>query len=151
MNAYIPSTGPGAILQLQKGMQEIIQEMDILKRERRETRPARQHPQQRWRERESHQGQQGRREDNPLPPLHVQGPQERVGASDTMPGSLPPSKTEGIWRTRRRRRPWKRNLTRSSPCHARLKRLHFKAHTQQIYGRGYTGQKNGFTTSERYA
>ena len=34
---------------------------------------------------------------------------------------------------------------------ARLKHLHFKAHTQQVYGRGYTGQKNGFTTSERYA
>ena len=103
--------------------------MDILKRERRETRPACQHPHQKWSEWESHQGQQGRRKDKL--PLQVHGPQEQVRPRETTPGFLPPS----------RRRPWKRqrsverNLTRSCPCHACLKRLQYKAHTRQIWSR----------------
>ena len=71
------------------------------------------------------------------PPMHFQGRPEWVRAWETTPRSLPPSKPEGVWRTKKRRRPWKRqrsverDLTRSSPCHARRTRIQLKAHMRQ--------------------
>ena len=73
------------------------------------------------------------------PPMHVQGRPEWVRARETTPRSLPPSKPEGVWRTKKRRRPWKRqrsverDLTRPSPCLARRMRIQLKAHTRQTW------------------
>ena len=48
------------------------------------------------------------------PPMHVQGRPEWVRARETTPRSLPPSKPEGVWRTKKRRRPWKRQRSHSN-------------------------------------
>ena len=78
------------------------------------------------------------REDN-TPPCTSKDPKSEGGPRETTPGSILPSKTAGIWQTRqwtlKRQRSVERNLTRSSPCHARLKRLQLKAHTRQIWSR----------------
>ena len=71
-------------------MKEIIQEMDSIKRERREIKPARQYPQPRWmRERDRHQGQQWEREDR-TPPCTSKDAQSGSGHGRPRPGPYPP-------------------------------------------------------------
>eukprot|EP00731_Ephydatia_muelleri_P027523 Em0019g396a len=79
-----------AILQLQEGMKEIIQEMESIKRERRETKPARHFPQPWWRkERDRRQGQQGERDDR-TPPYTSKEAQSGSGHGRPRPGPYPP-------------------------------------------------------------
>ena len=106
-NAYLlnRSSLELAILQLQTEMREIVQEMDNLKEKRRKTRPARQHPHQYEVEKVTRDSKGGKT--TPLYTSNSRTP--RVGrARKTTPGSLPLSKMEGIWRTRMRKRHWKR-------------------------------------------
>ena len=140
MNAYLlnRSSLELAILQLQTGMREIVQEMDNLKKERHETRPARQHPHQLWRELggESHQRQQGREDHSPL---HVQFKDPKSGSGKEDHARVPtPLKSGGNLSDEDEEAALEEaevstrgSITRSSPCYARRQRLQFEAHTCQ--------------------